>query len=134
MPRQRGQSILEYLLVFAVVSAAVYGMQVYAKRGVQAIVKTAADQMSPVADDADGQKAQILGMRLESQELDDGTKKTRKQIVVGRVLKKDAFFKTNTSQKYTMEETVGGGHGTKVADETTSTGHSTSEVISKVKE
>lgn len=41
----RGQSIVEYAIVIGVVTAAVLGMQLYAKRGLQAGIKIAADQI-----------------------------------------------------------------------------------------
>ena len=40
--RGRGQSVVEYLLIFGVVAAAITGMMVYAKRGIQGTLKTAA--------------------------------------------------------------------------------------------
>ena len=133
---RRGQTILEYLMIFAVVSAAILGMQVYAKRGIQATMKTAADQMSPVADDADGRAAQALGMQLESQEIDVDPQKPqkRKQIVPGKMWKKGSLFTTNANQNRTTNETDGGGHETIDTDQTSSFGASTSQVISKVKE
>ena len=128
-----GQTITEYLLIFAIVSAAILGMQVYAKRGIQAAVKTAADQMSPEAGDADGRQAQLLGIRQESG--DDG----RTTLAAGTVLAKGADPQnpptTTTDQIRTMKELDGGKHETVVVtDETRTTGISTARVVSKVKD
>lgn len=43
-----GQSLAEYSVVIAFVLAAAIGMQVFAKRGLQARIKTAADQLTRV--------------------------------------------------------------------------------------
>lgn len=43
--RARGQSITEYVILLGVVAAAVLGMQSYAKRGIQAGIKAAADRI-----------------------------------------------------------------------------------------
>lgn len=41
----RGQNISEYVIVIAVVSAAIISMQTYAKRGIQGVVKSTADYL-----------------------------------------------------------------------------------------
>lgn len=46
MGGKRGQSIAEYAIVFSVVAAAVIGMQVFVKRGLQAKSKNAMDAFS----------------------------------------------------------------------------------------
>ena len=125
---RHGQTLLEYLLLFAVISAAMLGMQVYAKRGIQAVVKTVVDEMSPVPGDTSGKDAQALGMRQESGD-------RQKQISSGSVLEKRSVITTVTNQTRTAEEKEGGRHITNVTrDETVATGTSTSRVISKVKE
>ena len=43
--RLQGQSIIEYVILIGVVAAAVLGMQAYAKRGIQAGIKVAADRI-----------------------------------------------------------------------------------------
>ena len=124
---RRGQSILEYLLIFAVVSAAILGMQVYAKRGVQAIVKTAADQMSPVTDDADGRKAQVLGVRQESGDMQKG-------IDSGSVLEKNSSMTSVATQRREIDGLADGGRKTRdEVDSTETTGTSFSRVVAKVK-
>lgn len=42
---RRGQSITEYILLIGIVTAALLGMQVYMKRGIQAVIKSASDEM-----------------------------------------------------------------------------------------
>lgn len=46
----RGQAIAEYAILFGIVTMAILGMQVYAKRGLQASVKQFADQIGPQQD------------------------------------------------------------------------------------
>ena len=46
--RQRGQSVTEYAIVFSVVAAAVIGMQIYLKRGLQAKEKGVTDYYTRV--------------------------------------------------------------------------------------
>jgi len=57
MPRSRkaGQSTAEYAIVIGVVIAAVVGMQVYVKRGIQAKFKDASDNKITAAADDSGQ-------------------------------------------------------------------------------
>ncbi len=59
------QAVIEYAILIGIVTAAVVGMQVYARRGIQAGVKRAADQFSPFQPDPDGERAQEAGMRYE---------------------------------------------------------------------
>jgi hypothetical protein len=49
----KAQSILEYAVVLAVVSAALAGMQLFFRRGIQASIKLAADQIGAQQDSAD---------------------------------------------------------------------------------
>lgn len=41
----RAQSIMEYVVLLGVIAAALTAMQIYFKRGIQAVVKVAADEM-----------------------------------------------------------------------------------------
>ncbi len=41
----KAQSISEYVILIGIVALALIGMQVYMRRGIQAVVKTAADQI-----------------------------------------------------------------------------------------
>ena len=127
MGGRRGQSIAEYLLIFAVVAAAIMAMQVYAKRGIQGVVKTAADQMSPVERDADGKAAQLLGILQESGD-------RQQKIVSGSALEKSSDIETFVHQDRMKEEKEGGEHVTTTREDSTrSSGTSTSRVISQVK-
>ncbi len=54
---ERAQSFVEYAVVLTVVVAALVGMQLYAKRGIQAGIKTATDRMSPFPSDPQGELA-----------------------------------------------------------------------------
>ena len=51
---RRGQSVSEYAIVFAVVAAAVVGMQLYLKRGLQAKEKDISDYYTTATGDALG--------------------------------------------------------------------------------
>lgn len=92
-----GQAIQEYALLLAVATMAIVGMQLYAKRAIQAAVKTGADRLSPYAEegdagyDANGELAQAHGMRLETGD------QTHKFRLLGRVL-------ANTSSVLTEQE------------------------------
>lgn len=44
---KKAQSVIEYALLLALIGAAVVAMQVYMKRGLQAVVKVTADQLGP---------------------------------------------------------------------------------------
>lgn len=61
MPRKKidlsGQSISEYVILIGIVSMALLAMQTYMKRGIQAVVKVAADEMSQ---DAGGQQKGLV--------------------------------------------------------------------------
>lgn len=45
--KSKAQSTTEYAILIALVAAALFGMQVYLKRGVQGRIKNLADQISP---------------------------------------------------------------------------------------
>ncbi len=62
----RGQALAEYAILIGIVTAAILGMQVYAKRGIQAGIKLATDQMSPFPDDRGGRQAQLAGNQYEA--------------------------------------------------------------------
>ena len=69
--RVRGQASFEYAVLLGVVAVAMVGMYFYSKRAIQGGLKTAADQLSPFADDTDGEQAQLAGMRYETGERSD---------------------------------------------------------------
>ena len=55
----KGQSISEYAVLIGLITLALVGMQVYMKRGIQGVVKVAADQLGP----QQGQQVLIAGRR-----------------------------------------------------------------------
>lgn len=97
-----GQSIVEYVLVVMVVSAAVMAMQTYAKRGIQASVKVAADRLSPVPGDGSGEGAQLLGMRSDS-----GDRPSQRITTPGRVLARRSATRRDTQEEQVFKETPG---------------------------
>ena len=98
----RGQSIVEYVLVVMVVSAAVMAMQTYARRGIQASVKVAADRLSPFPDDVRGEQAQLEGMRSDSGDTTDQTITTP-----GHVLARRSASRSDTEEEHVFKETPG---------------------------
>ena len=46
---RRGQSLMEYTVIIAIVVGALVVMRVYMKRGIQSAIKAAADQLAPQA-------------------------------------------------------------------------------------
>jgi uncharacterized protein (UPF0333 family) len=54
MRKSKGQSIIEYAIVLSIVTAAIMAMQTYIKRGIQGVVKVAADEMK-MSEDGVGQ-------------------------------------------------------------------------------
>lgn len=119
-----GQAITEYAILIGVVVAALLGMQVYAKRGLQAGIKATADRLSPFLSepggDPGGRRAQREGMRYEA-----GERQNRAIAAPGDVLVRES--KTVTISSRTVEDkatTPGGGRTRKIepaTPETTST-------------
>lgn len=114
MPRA-GQAVLEYAVLVSLAIAAIVGMQVYAKRGLQAGIKKAADQMSPFADDAQGEKAQAEGMRYES-----GERRNRVAAAPGDVLEQQAKVK-NTVDRTVQEREESDGSYTRTIQQDVAT-------------
>ena len=96
------QAFAEYAILLGIVAAAILGMQLYAKRGIQAGIKMAADQMSPHAKDADGAKAQADGMRYESGE------RTTAVVAAGTVLDRQSAARTQKTQTVGARTATGG--------------------------
>lgn len=101
--RARGQVFFEYAVLLGVVAAAMAGMYLYAKRGIQGTLKTAADQLSPFAGDTNGEKAQAEGMRFESGE------RTNQVVAAGTVLVKSSSIRTAVNQPVNTQRQAGGG-------------------------
>jgi len=68
----QGQAIVEYAILIGIVTAAIVGMQVYAKRGIQAGIKLAADQVGN----------QLDGIRYESRERREKVTASRGDVLV----------------------------------------------------
>lgn len=94
MRGRAGQAIIEYAVMLGIVTGALVAMSTYAKRGLQAAVKVAVDDMSPARakglDDPEGERAQLDGIRSESGDrrtsgLEPGTVLARtSQVVTAR--------------------------------------------------
>ncbi len=107
-PRARGQSVAEYAVVFGVVIAAVVGMQIYVKRGLQGKMRDATD---------------FVGARLgQSAGLATTTAQYEPYYA-------QSNFAVDQSSKVTDTVNVGGSVGRNVQDDTTKrTGLSTQGV------
>ena len=138
MPRSGGQAILEYVLVFAVVAAAILGIQVLAKRGIQATLKVAADDLSsalPPSEDPEEQGlppeelAQLNGIRYEAG-TDTRDRRGELRAVPGAVIARESTFTTTDDSTIRVGPTGGGGFLTdNVAVSTVATGTSSSQVL-----
>lgn len=109
----RGQAIVEYALLFGIITAALLGMQIYAKRGVQVGIKAMADRLSPYANDPDGELAQRDGIRYESRDRQD------KVVASGAVLDRTSRARTVTDQETKADVALGGGTQTTIVTDTT---------------
>lgn len=120
-----GQAIVEYAIVVGLIVAAILGMQVYAKRGIQAGIKGAADQLSPFADDPTGEQAQAEGMRYES-----GERRNRAVDAPGGTEEKYSTVTTRVDRTITEQDAVGGSRSRQIVTDSTSTsGTSYSKVV-----
>ena len=110
---QRGQAFVEYAILFAVIAAALLGMQLYAKRSLQGGIKMAVDRMSPHPGDANGEQAQADGIRFESRDRQD------KVIAsVGSVLARDSSTTAVSNQTLASAALPDGSVGTTVTTDT----------------
>ena len=143
---REGQALVECAILTAIVAAALIGMQVYAKRGLQYSLKKAIDDMSPcrragavcpgVPGDPSGEQAQIEGMRYEAGDRDTNS-------LVGQVQVRWSKTKVATFSNIDVGDTAGGGYRRNIQTDQTRrnntgpfmipvvTGHS--EVITDVK-
>ena len=107
MRRMAGQAVAEYAVLIGVITAAMLGIQLYAKRSIQAGVKVAADQMSPcVGDpcrpDPTGETAQAYGMNYETGD------RTQRAFAVGFVLANESAMQTRQAHATTSATSEGG--------------------------
>jgi Flp pilus assembly pilin Flp len=119
-----GQAIVEYAIAVGLIVAAILGMQVYAKRGIQAGVKGAADQLSPFADDPTGEKAQLEGMRYES-----GERRNRATAAPGGIDEKYSTVTTRVDRTVNEQDGLGGSRRRQILDRTSASGTSFSKVV-----
>lgn len=112
----RGQAIMEYAILFGIVTAALLGMQLYSKRGIQAGIKTMADRLSPHASDPDGELAQRDGIRYESRDRQD-----KVVASAGAVLDRTSRTRTVADQETKADVALNGSVQTTIVNDTTQT-------------
>lgn len=140
-PTRAGQAILEYALILAVVAAAVLGMQVYGKRGIQGVLKAAADDLSSVLPPSEDPReqgllpeelAQLNGMRQEAG-ADARNRRGELEALPGTVVKRWSTFTTEEDITIRTGATAGGGFMTdNVAVSTVATGTSSASVLGEI--
>lgn len=99
MSDSRGQSVAEYSIAIAFVLAAVIGMQIYAKRSIQARVKKAVDTLVAVDPDAAGVGATWLAGWQNIRQYEPYYSNTNTKSVRGE--KFDELYKSDGSYKRT---------------------------------
>ena len=104
--RARGQTLPEYSLLIAIVMAAILGLQVYAKRSIQAGIKTAADQIG----------SQDEGIAYEA-----GERRNRTSASAGRVLQQQSRVTSATDRNVRSRQLQGGGVQRDTVTDTSST-------------
>ena len=139
-----GQSLAEYSLVLALVAAAMMGMQVYAKRGIQAALKTASDDLSPcrvhacfgAVGDPDGELGQLIGEVQEGGLTEEERLREpalRQGLVLDRLsLDRLSRVTTVTDQSVLDEELPGGGRTRTVERERVSSRGALGDGVSSV--
>ena len=116
------QTAVEYAILIGLVTAVVLGMQRYAKRGIQAGIKMAADQMSPHQSDPKGEKAQLDGSRFETGE------RTTAVVAAGTVLDRRAAVRVVRDQTVNTTTSTGGDVARTIAPEKATTSGALTEV------
>lgn len=128
--RRRGQSLTEYAIIIGIVVVALSSMQAYFKRGVQAVLKTTADDLGKPAEEdykmATGKdvSAQILGSMetgvlkyeavspesafAEKEITVEEKAKEGDKIVKDTVINKDLTFFNSTTKYTTKNENYSG--------------------------
>lgn len=100
--KRKSQSLIEYALILGIVAAALLGMQVYMKRGIQRAVQLSADQL--------GEQQVTINSQREANTISTST---------------DKKFGTVRTQ-----ESLGGGQASNINTTDITSGTTTSEVIS----
>ena len=118
----QGQAFAEYAILIGIIITALLGMQAYAKRGIQSVVREAADEMSPFRNDAvgdpNGERAQVAGMEYEAGGRPDQVQTAKP----GNILARESAVATDSAQTMVQHPVQGGGHVTQVVSDTTTTG------------
>ena len=128
---RHGQSLSEYVLLIGVVAVAAAGMLVYGRRAIQRVVKTAADDLTPIEGD-NGREAQILGIRQETGDQRDADGNMK--IIPGALLEKESESAVGQGSKIGFSDTLGGGHVTRYQGVSTSTSAtSTSKTVNNIR-
>ncbi len=117
MTRRRGQSIMEYALVVAFVTMAAMGMQTYGRRGIQGVVKAAADEIGAVGEKAAAEDpmnknpnknyrsgGQLIGIGEESRDRDV---RVTGKIPAGTVLERQESTRQVTARELQASEQPG---------------------------
>ncbi|MDP3723318.1 MAG: hypothetical protein Q8R91_07470 [Candidatus Omnitrophota bacterium] len=96
---------MEYAILIGIVTAAIVGMQTYAKRGIQAGIKLAADQLGD----------QLQGVRYESGDRQD------KVVREGTLLERESAVATVVDHQVNTRTDVGGSRTATTLRDTTET-------------
>jgi len=104
--RRDGQALMEYAVLIDLVVAALVGMQVYTKRGIQAGIKEAADQIG----DQQG------GMKYESGE------RRNRTVAAGTVLDRRSSTTAESGRTNRDVQGAGGGLTRTIAEQTSTAG------------
>lgn len=104
--RRDGQALIEYAVLIAMVIAALTAISVYTKRGIQAGIKEAADQIGD----------QQEGMKYESGERRNQT------IAAGTVLDRQSSTTAESGRTNRDVQETGGGLTRTIAEQTSTTG------------
>ena len=116
MNPRKGQAFVEYSILLGVVTVVLLGMQLYAKRGIQAGFKMAADGLSPHPNDPRGELAQRDGIRYESRDRQD------KAVGSGTVLERNSQNRAIADQTGTSSVATDGAVTTVANEKTTTKG------------
>ena len=103
--RLAGQALAEYALLIGAVMAAVTGISIYAKRGIQASIKNFAD----------GIGSQTDGIRSESGD------RLSDRLISGKVLAKESKVDTAAAQEVETSTGLNGTYGTNIVKDTMTT-------------
>lgn len=100
----KAQSISEYVILFGIITAALLGMQVYMKRGIQAVIKVAADEigLQQDAEEIDPVKGRISNSNINIK-VTDATERKRSFEAGRQQIDIDRTSSTKGSSTYISE-------------------------------